>query len=440
LAVVVDGTRTPFSKSFGELMHEDSIQLGVTAVQGLLEKTALAATEVDELLFGNVVVKSGAPNIAREILLDAGLPRKIPGTTVIVQCLSGLECVAQAARLIEAGDCQTVIAGGSDSLSSAEVPLPAALTLALGKYAMGGGSKKGFGGVVDLLKQAGMPHTWIPTQPGIEERSTGKSMGFHADMMASINSVTREEQDRWCLASHQKAAAAVANGNIPSEITPVRTADGKTVEADNLIRPAMTEAQVQKLKPAFRSEAEEGTVTAASSSALTDGASAVLVMSEAKAKALGYPTNIVIRSYAKTAVEPNPQLLLAPAVAIPLALEKAGIGVDDIDIWEIHEAFAAQVLATLRCLESPAFAQEFLGRTDGQAFMQVGAIPHEKINPNGSSIAIGHPFAATGGRLVTSLTNELRRSGKRFGLISICAAGGIGGVMILENRDGSHGQ
>jgi acetyl-CoA acyltransferase len=433
-AVVVDGTRTPFSKSFGELMHEDAIALGVTVVQGLLEKTALQATEVDELIFGNVVVKSGAPNIAREILLDAGLPRNIPGTTVIVQCLSGLECIAQAARLIEAGDCETVIAGGSDSLSSGEVPLPRALTLALGKYTMGGGSKKGFGGVIDLLKQAGLPNTWIPSQPGIEERSTGKSMGYHADMMASINSVSREEQDRWCLVSHQKAATAVANGKIGAEITPVHTADGKSIEADNLIRPAMTETQVQKLKPAFRSEADNGTVTAASSSALTDGASAVLVMSEAKAKSLGFPADVVIRSYAKTAVEPNPQLLLAPAVAIPKALAKAGLGVDDIDIWEIHEAFAAQVLATIKCLESPAFAQEFLGRTDGQAFMQEGAIPYEKINPNGGSIAIGHPFAATGGRLVTSLTNELRRSGQRFGLISICAAGGIGGVMVLENR------
>ena len=204
-----------------------------------------------------------------------------------------------------------------------------------------------------------------------------------------------------------------------------------TVERLRQYQATMSEAGVAKLKPAFR-PGEAGTVTAASSSALTDGASAVLVMSEAKAQRLGYSTSITVKSYAKAAIEPYPQLLLAPAIAIPKALAKAGLALEDIDVFEIHEAFAAQVLATLNALESPAFARDFLGRADGKPF---GTIPRSKINPNGGSIALGHPFAATGGRLVTSLSNELRRTGKRYGLISVCAAGGIGGVMILENRD-----
>lgn len=229
----------------------------------------------------------------------------------------------------------------------------------------------------------------------------------------------------------------------------------------------MTTEQLARLNGVFRKEGEAeeaagvdgsgaGTVTAASSSALTDGASAVLVMSEGAAVAAGYNTDIVVCSYAKTAVDPYPQLLLAPALAIPAALEKAGLTIDDIDVFEIHEAFAAQVLATLACLESDEFAKEWLGKDKA-----VGTIPREKINPNGesrqtiprhidipdfsesvfdglplcsgSSIAVGHPFAATGGRIVGSLANTLRRTGQRYGLISICAAGGMGGVMILQN-------
>jgi len=257
-------------------------------------------------------------------------------------------------------------------------------------------------------------------------------MGYHADMMAELNTVSREEQDKWALGSHAKASAAVANGLIGSEISPVTTPDGKKVEADDLIRGGMTEEAVQRLKPVFRKPGEAegaGTVTAASSSALTDGASAVLVMSAAKAKQQGYNTDIVVKSYVKTAIEPYPQLLLAPALAIPKALDKAGLKLGDIDVFEIHEAFAAQVLATLHCLQSDKFAKEHLNRDTA-----VGVVPQEKINPNGSSIAIGHPFAATGGRIVSSLTATLRRTKQRYGLISICAAGGIGGVMILENR------
>ena len=289
---------------------------------------------------------------------------------------------------------------------------------------MGGGNKKGWKGVQELLQAAGPPNQWIPKQNEIAERSTGKTMGYHADLMAEINAIPRDEQDAFALASHEKASQATSAGRLSDEIVPVTTPGGKQIVNDNLIRASMKKEKVASLKPAFR---PQGTVTAASSSALTDGGSCVLLMSEAKARELGYSADISFRSYVNTAIDPFPQLLLAPAVAIPRALSRAGLTLDDIDIFEIHEAFAAQVLSTIRALESKDFCAKFLKRNE-----PIGSIPMEKINPNGGSIAIGHPFAATGGRLVTSTANELRRSKKRFALISICAAGGLGGVAILE--------
>lgn len=253
-------------------------------------------------------------------------------------------------------------------------------------------------------------------------------MGFHADLMAEINQIPREEQDKFAFASHQKAAAAVKAGKFKSEIVPVKLPNnGGIVESDDLIRGSVDPSKISKLEPVFRSADQKGTVTAATSSPLTDGASAVLLMSEAKAKKLGYPTDISLRSFVNTAIDPYPQLLLAPAIAIPKALDLAGLTVEDIDVFEFHEAFAAQVLCTLKCLESDEFCRKFCGKDEA-----VGKINIEKININGGSIAIGHPFAATGGRIIATAANELRRSKKKYCLISICAAGGLGGVAILE--------
>lgn len=424
-AVIVTGARTPFLKSFGLVRSKTSIDLGAAAVKGLLEKTKLDPTLVDEIIMGNVVVSTAAPNLAREIVIDLELPRTIPGTTVSIACLSGLEAVSQGVLRVEHGDADVVIAGGSDALSAGELPMPKSFTRALGKYQMGGGNKKGWGGIRELLAEAGPPTSWVPKPNSIAERSTGKTMGYHADLMADINEIPRAEQDKFAADSHRKAYEAQKSGLLDDEVVAVKTDSGKFVSKDNLVRSSLDPEKVSKLKPAFR---PTGTITAASSSALTDGASAVLIMSESKAAKLGYATDIVMRSYSKTAIDPHPQLLMAPAIAINRALKRAGLSLDDIDIFEIHEAFAAQVLATLKVLESPEFAKKVPGGA-----VALGKVPLEKLNPNGGSLAIGHPFAATGGRLVASASNQLRRTGKRFALISICAAGGIGGVMILEN-------
>jgi acetyl-CoA acyltransferase len=424
-AVIIMGARTPFVKAFGPLMKVDSIGLGVASVGGLINKAKLDPNHIDEIIWGNVVLNTKAPNVAREIVLDLNLPKKITGVTVSRACHSGLEAILQGVRLIEHGGADCVIAGGSDSMSNGEISLPNHISWALGQYQFGG--EKGFKGFVKLLKNAGPPSTWIPTPPSITERSTGHTMGYHADLIAENRDVKREAQDALAMASHTNAARARREGKFKEEIVPVTLPNGEgIVSEDNLIREKQDSSKMAKLKPVFR---KQGTVTAASSSPLTDGGSCVLIMSEKKARELGYPTDITVRSYATTAIDPFPELLLAPTLAIPKALDNAGLTLNDIDIVEMHEAFAAQVLATIACLASKQFCKERLGRDE-----PVGEIDPRKVNVNGSSIAVGHPFSATGGRVVTAAINELRRSGKRYALISICAAGGIGGAAIIERN------
>eukprot|EP00755_Sulcionema_specki_P030398 Sspe_Gene.1970::Locus_666_Transcript_1_1_Confidence_1.000_Length_1415::g.1970::m.1970 len=275
-------------------------------------------------------------------------------------------------------------------------------------------------------KMAGWnPAKWMPKPPAVAERSTGKTMGYHADLMSQLNNVPREEQEEFALRSHANAAKARAKGYLAEEIVPCEM-DGTVVNTDNLIQEDIEQMRkkLPNLKPAFRKE--EGTITAATSSALTDGGSCVLVMSEEKAKALGYPIDCSLKSWEMSAIDPYPQLLMAPALAIPRCLDKAGLTVNDIDVFEIHEAFAGQVLSTLRALESEEFCRMHLDRK------ALPPIDREKINVNGGSIAIGHPFAATGGRVVIAAMNELRRSNKKTSLISICAAGGLGSVAVVE--------
>lgn len=383
------------------------------------------------MILGNVVVSTSSPNIAREVVLDLHLPSTIPGMTVSVACLSGLEAVALGVAAVERGEVECVIAGGVDSTSNAEMPLPQHVTNALALYQMGGGNKRGWQGWRELLTGLGMPWTWLPSAPTVSERSTGRTMGYHADLMAEINKITREEQDAWSVRSHQLAAKARKEGRMDSEVCTVTTADNRRITKDSLIRDSIDIGKLASLPPAFRPP-PTGTVTAASSSALTDGASACLLMSASLAASSGYATDISVVTYVKSAIDPFPQLLLAPAIAIPLALHRAGLQLADIDLFELHEAFAGQVLASLVCLDSV----EFYSRVGlAVAGGKVGRVDRERVNVNGGSIAVGHPFGATGGRLVASLCAELRRRRLRYGLISICAAGGIGGVMILERRE-----
>jgi acetyl-CoA acyltransferase len=252
-------------------------------------------------------------------------------------------------------------------------------------------------------------------------------MGQSAELMAKINGIKREDQDAWACASHRKAAAAWDDGRLAEEVVPVYVTNngGRAVVRDNHIRRDSSLDKLAALKPVF--DRHYGTVTAGNSSPLTDGAASLLLMSEDKARALGYTPKALVKSYAYTAVDPGDQLLIGPAYAIPIALDRAGLQLSDIDLVEMHEAFAAQVLSTLQKLESRTFAEQELGRSE-----PVGRIDPDTINARGGSIALGHPFGATGARCVSTLAHEMERRGAQFGLVSVCAAGGVGAAIVLK--------
>lgn len=425
-AVFVTGVRTPFVKSFGTLMKADTLQLASSAVAGLLNKTSLDPNEINHIVWGNVVLQGNAHNCAREIVIDLNLPKSITGNLTSMACASGLNALAQACMLIEGGHADVVIAGGSDSVSNSELPLPRSVT-----HGMMMAQKKG---AMGFFKEAGYnPSAWLPKGVALAERSTGKTMGWHGDVIGELNNISREDQEALAVASHANATRAEKAGYFKDEIVPVSMEKkGKTVQvtADDLIQrdTEKMKSKLSKLKPVFRKD--KGTITAATSSALTDGGSAMLVMSEEKAKKLGFATDVTVKSWHFSGIDPYPQLLLAPVLGWGPVLKKAGLSPKDIDLFEVHEAFAAQVLATLKCLKSQEFFDRYAG---GSKPVLSEDLDRSKLNVNGSSLALGHPFAATGGRIVTSLANELRRTGKRSGLVSICAAGGLGGVAVLEH-------
>jgi acetyl-CoA acyltransferase len=264
----------------------------------------------------------------------------------------------------------------------------------------------------------------MPRRPEIAERSTGQVMGEAAEEMATRNGISRSEQDDFAARSHHRAAAAIASGRFDREVAPVTARDGSIVTSDTLVRATTSATKLAKLRPVF---AKNGTLTAGNSSPLTDGAAAVLLMSEEKAKALGYTPLAAFRSWAYAGVDPADQLLMGPAIAMPKALERAGMQLSDIGLVDMHEAFAAQVLSVLKMLGSSAFAAERLGRSQA-----VGEVDPSLLNVHGGSVALGHPFAATGARMVTTMAHELHASGGETALLGICAAGGLGAAAVME--------
>lgn len=420
-AVVVGGVRTPFVRAFAEFTELDTIALGVAATRGLLERTGLAWDAVEAITWGGVILPPGSPNVGREIGLDLGLPRTLEAMTVTRACASGLSAVADAVAKIERGEADVVIAGGSDSTSNAALTLPPTFIRKVGPVVMG--RKAGVGGYLALLGKLG-PKDVVPRQPRIAERSTGQLMGEAAEGMARRNGVGREEQDRFAVMSHTRAAAAWASGRFDAEVVPVTAPGGVEVARDTLVRGDTSVEKLGTLKPVF---ARDGTLTAGNSSALTDGAAAVLLMSEEAAARHRLRPLAAFRSFAWVGVDPADQLLMGPALAMPRALARAGLGVEAVDRFDLHEAFAAQVLAVVKMLESDAFGRERLGL--GGAW---GRVPVEKLNVHGGSLALGHPFGATGARMVTTMANELASTGSRFALLGICAAGGLGAAAVME--------
>lgn len=421
-AVIVGGIRTPFLRAFGAFTKMDSIALGQAAVRALFAQTGLAPAEVDGVMWGGVVLPSAAVNIAREIVLDADMPRSIEGVTVTRACTSGILALTQAAAAIERGEASVMIAGGSDSTSNAEVKMPQSFVHKSAPVVMSGKA-----GVLDYLKlmaKISVRKDLLPQRPAIRERTTGELMGEAAERMAKHWAIGREAQDAFAAQSHQRAAAAIANGRFEKELAPVTTPEGKSITADNIVRPDTSVEKLAKLRPVF---AKDGTLSAGNSSGLTDGAAAILLMSEAKAKELGFTPLAYFASWSYDAVDPADQLLIGPAISMPRALDRAGMRLEDIDLVDIHEAFAAQVLCVLRAMESADFAKEYLGSDEAP-----GAPAMEKLNVHGGSVALGHPFAATGARMVLTMAHELHETGKETALLGICAAGGQSAGAVLQ--------
>jgi len=421
---VVRGVRTPFAKSGTHYAHLSALDLGKLAVTELLQRSGINPADVQEVVFGNVIPSVKAPNIAREIILGTGLPRKIPGYSVSKACASANQAITSASDMIARGYADIVIAGGSESLSDVPILFSKKFADAL----VSASKQKSLGGKLSAFSKI-RPRDLAPDAPAIAESTTGLTMGDSAEKMAKENGISREAQDKFALQSHQRAAAAIASGRFKDEVMTVVVPPGydNVVETDNLVRGDSTLEALAKLRPVF--DRKYGTITAGNASPLTDGAAAVLLMSEEKAKAMGIKPIGFIRSYAYAATDPFDQLLQGPVFALPTALERAKVKLADIGVIEMHEAFAAQVLSNIQWLGSKKIAVEKLGRSE-----PVGDIDPEKINLTGGSIALGHPFGATGARIVTTVCNELQLTGQQYGLVTVCAAGGIGVAMVLERE------
>jgi acetyl-CoA acyltransferase len=420
---VVGGVRTPFARSGSLLENLTAVELGGFAVKELVARSELAGEEIDEVIYGTVIPSVSRPNIAREVVFQAALPPTIPASSVIMACASSNRAITDGAERIALGLAEVVIAGGAESLSDVPVLFSrefARRLVRLSKAKTAAQKAKALAGF--------RPGELAPHPPAIAEYTTGLSMGESAEKMAKENGISRESQDQFALGSHRKAAAGWDKGVLAPEVAPVPIPPkfDQMATTDNNIRRDSSLEQLAKLPPVF--DKRFGTVTAGNSSPLTDGASAVLLMSEERARAEGRRILSFIRSWAYSAVDPSGQLLQGPAYAAPLALDRAGLQLSDIGRVEMHEAFAAQVLSNLQAFASEKFAREKLGRP-----RPLGEVDPAILNLYGGSIAIGHPFGATGGRIVTTLSNELVRSGAQFGLLTVCAAGGLGHAMVLEH-------
>ncbi len=420
---IVSGLRTPFARQSSAYKNLSALELGQLVVQELLARSGIAAREVQQVVYGQVLPSIAAPNIAREIVLATGMAKDIEAFSVSRACATGYQSTVSVAEAIATGTITCGVAGGADSSTDVPITVSKRLSTALLEASK---AKTGLDRLKAFTKLS--PKDLIPVPPAIVEFSTGLSMGESAEKMAKENGISRADQDRIAHESHVKAAAAWASGELRDEVMPVFVQKGRELEPfteDNLVRKGSDLASYAKLKPVF--DRKYGSVTAANSSPLTDGASALLLMREDRAKALGLPVLGYLRSYAFAALDPRGQLLMGPSYATPIALDRAGLKLSDIDMIDMHEAFAAQVLSNTQAFESKAFAETKLNRREA-----IGTIDWSKFNTTGGSIAMGHPFAATGARQITQTLRALKRAGKQFGLATACAAGGLGAAVVLE--------
>ena len=406
---VIGGARTPFVRAGTVFRKYSALDLAVHSVNGLLEKLRLDPHVIDELVYGIVVLDARIPHLAREVAFSSKLPSKVRALTVTNNCITGTSAIASVHESIVAGRAEVGIAGGVESMSN-----PAMLfNKKASRVFLDAASAKSLGTRLGQFVKL-RPWDFLPASPGIAEPSTGLSMGEHTEIMVKEWKIPREEQDEITYRSHMNAHRATEDGRLKAEIHPL-----DSIDHDLFIRPNTSMEKLAKLPPVFdRSPA--GTITAGNSSPLTDGAASVLLMSEERARREGREPLAFIKEFEFVGIDPSDGLLMGPGIAVPRVLRKLGLKLSDMDLIEMHEAFGGQVACNLRAWEQ------------GWKEPAIGKVDREKLNQLGSSIAVGHPFAATGGRIVTTLANEMKRRGARYGLVSICGAGATASAMILE--------
>lgn len=422
--VLIDGCRTPFLRSETEFLNTMTYELGQLAIKGLISKTGIDPKIVDSVVMGCVIHTLKTSNLAREAALTAGISNKTPCHTVTQACISANRAIVAAIGELAAGQAEVVIAGGADSASETPIGYKKHMRTKLMK-----GKKIRSTG--DMIKFAlGFKlKDFLPEIPDISEFTTKRTMGQDCDIMVAKHKVGRKEQDKFAKRSHDLAEEAWKNGFHEKEVIPVEIEpDFKMIKRDNGIRSGTPIEKLAKLKPAF--DRKHGTLTAANSSFLTDGSAVCLLMTESKAKELGLTPKAEIVDYCFTGQRLEDELLLGPAYAMSKVLDKAGLNLDDIDVFEIHEAFAGQVLTNIKCLANENFCKTELNKEK-----PVGQIDMTKVNNWGGSLSIGHPFGATGARLLTTSANRLIEENGKYAMLSACAAGAHGHAMIIKKYE-----
>lgn len=406
---IVDGARTPFVKAATLFKNYSALDLATHAIDGLLDKLQLNPQSIDELVYGIVVVNARIPHFARELVFSSKLPASVRALTIADNCISGISSISAISDSIITGRADVGIAGGVESMSNPTVMFNEhASRILLDAHTAGS-----FG---ERLKKF-MRLRPVDLKPSISvsrEPSTGLSMGEHCELMVKEWKVSRQEQDEIALRSHKRAHKATEDGRLKAEILPL---DG--VDHDLTIRADTTPEKLGKLRPVF-DRSETGTITAGNASPLTDGAASVALMSEKRAQKEGREPLAFIKAIEFVGIDPDDGLLMGPGVAVPRVLQQAGLKLSDMEIIEMHEAFAGQIACNLRAWQQ------------GWKQPAIGKVEIDKLNPLGSSLAVGHPFAATGARIVTTLANEMKRRDAHYGLVSICGAGATAAALILE--------
>ena len=417
---ILGGARIPFCRNNTAYAEVGNFGMGVKVLGALVERMHLAGVELGEVAFGAVLKLDRDWNLAREVTLSAGLAATTPAITTARACGTSLDNAVIVANKIACGQIEAGIAGGSDTTSD----VPIVFSEPLRKRLLAVNRARDSGARLRAALRGFRLRELMPAFPGVAEPRTGLSMGQHTELMARQWGIAREDQDRLALASHQKLAAAYATGFFDDLVVPFRG-----LARDGFLRGDTTLDKLAALKPAFDKTSGLGTLTAGNSTGLSDGAAAALLASEPCAAQRGLPVQAYLLDAEVAAVDfvAGEGLLMAPTIAVARLLKRHGLSLQDFDYYEIHEAFAAQVLCTLRAWESATYCQKRLGLD-----APLGSIDQAKLNVHGSSLAVGHPFAATGARILATLAKLLAQRGGGRGLISICTAGGMGVAAIVE--------